>query len=113
MSREQQVEALQALESFLKGLLGMSVTVHTFTDDLTRIAEISAVTTNQAGMMCGVSWMRSEPEAGNVILQAEDFLLTHSEEPDRWGPGEDEVIDRHAEAKWRLEWVLTQPVGSP
>lgn len=116
MSRSHESQALTALEQFLKDLLakgdpGTSVTVHTFTNDLTRIAEISVTTTNKAGGMAGCSWMRSEPEAGGVILQAEDFLLTYGDEPERWGPGEDEVHDPNAEAKWRLEWLLThEPV---
>lgn len=116
MSRSRESQALTALEAFLKDLLakddpGTSVTVHTFTGDLTRISEISAVTTNKAGMPAGCSWMRSEPEAGSVILQAEDFLLTYGDEPERWGPGEDEVHDSHAETKERLAWLLThEPV---
>jgi len=46
--------------------------------------------------------MRSEPDAGSLILAAEDFLLMHSCD---WEEREEEL----ERAKDRLRWLLKKP----
>ncbi len=65
-----------------------------------RIAEISF--TRRTGR--ARRW-RSEPAAGNIILAAEDFLLTWFIKPVR-PKGWDSDIDEHGDAIWKLENVL-------
>jgi hypothetical protein len=71
-----------------------------------RVAEISYwLPKGKNGCGAGSSFMRSTPECGNVILAAEDFLLTFFDKPYR-PEGWESDIDEHADAKWKLEQAL-------
>lgn len=58
----------------------------------------------------GASWMRSDAyETGNVLLCAEDFLISYGMEPE-WFHDDDEYpsFDYENEARWRLVLALTE-----
>lgn len=111
--------AIKSLEQFIKDLLAkddpntkVKVYAHQSRTHGIRVSEIS-VMTKHGRAASGCSWMRSEPEAGNVILNAEEFLMTYGQKPEPWGPSdvddpEGNFWDFHGEAKWRLEFLLTE-----
>jgi hypothetical protein len=109
-------EAIKALEQFIKDLLAKddpNTEVNVYAGESekhgVRIGEISIMTKYERGAG-GCSWMRSDPEAGAVILNAEEFLLTYGQKPEPWddSPDCEDFWDFHGEAKWRLEFLLTE-----
>lgn len=71
-----------------------------------RIAEISYFV-RTGSHIAGSSIMRCEPESGNLLMAAEDFLLTYGIKPYR-PKGWNSDIDLHAESIWKLEQVLEE-----
>jgi hypothetical protein len=108
---EKYTPAVKALQKFLmkhetRLVAGTKCTVYCWgsAKQGIRIAEISYFVKMKSGGI-GSSFMRSQPECGNVILAAEDFLLTFFDKPYR-PKGWDSDIDEHGDAKWKLEFVL-------
>lgn len=75
------------------------------------LAELSFFTPNERGGGGGGSYMRSEPGHIGLLARIEDYLTEFFTKPDKYGQGEDEVIDYKQEAEDRLRWEWQQPSG--
>jgi hypothetical protein len=75
------------------------------------LAELSFFTPNGHGGGGGCSYMRSEPEHIGLLARIEDYLSEFFTKPDKYGPGEDQIIDYKQEAEDRLQWEWRQPSG--
>jgi hypothetical protein len=71
-----------------------------------RVCEIS-YTKQVPGGMCGASVMRGTPEACDLLLACEEFLITHHIKPYR-PEGWTSDIDDHGDAVWLLEDLLAK-----
>jgi len=103
--------ATTALKKFIREVLKLksnqkvSVYIWKGQSDGVRVAEISLTTEMGGGRMSGCSWMRSDPEAGAIILAAEDFILTYGQKPYR-PEGWESDIDEHEDARWKLKELI-------
>lgn len=70
-----------------------------------RVGEISLVWHHGSGGMGGCSYQRSNPDSGQAILAAEEYLLNFYEKP--WRPeGWESDLDLKADAEWLVEQAI-------
>lgn len=101
--------AIEAARTFIKNIVKDEgdVEIHTFKDKQggIRVAEVSVWKTRGNGNSGGYSWMRSEVEAGSIILAVEEFVLTYDIKAYR-PKGWESDMDEHADAEWRLKEAI-------
>jgi hypothetical protein len=110
-------EVVDGLKSFLHDVFvaqglpdDTEVTLYLFDDD-SRISEVGYVV-RRPESTGGGAWMRSDPDALDVICACEDFLLCFGHEPEwheRSRPDDLQVYDPDNEARWKLAFLMSDP----